>query len=246
MLLSAASNRRFCISSCGLLRQQLGLLGVQELLRLVQPRQRQSPEAVVGGQTQDEEAGGDIERADEDLARADGDMEMPFEVRRPNRLAGSASPATTCGLPWNISVVPALVGDPAGDDHAVGRAGGMEDVDRNLVEPVDAALLRELHLHVARAEHRLLLGALLQLKRADGGVGDRRREDGDAGRDDAQLPDEGPGGAGPSRQPRIDARNAAASLRPDIRHCPPQPCAKASANKKVCACANSPPSAHAG
>ena len=39
-----------------LLRQQLGLLGVQKLLRLVEPRQRQPPEAIVGGQTQNEES----------------------------------------------------------------------------------------------------------------------------------------------------------------------------------------------
>ena len=89
---------------------------------------------------------------------------------------------------------------------------------------VGRTLLRELHLHVARAERRLLLGALLQLKRVDDAEGDRRCENGDAGRDDAQVPDERSGRAGRLRQPRIGARNAAASPRPGIRHFPPEPC----------------------
>ena len=195
MLLSAASNRRFCISSCGFLRQQLGLLGVQQFLRPVQPRQRQPAEAVVGGQTQHEETGGDIERADEDLARADRDMEMPFEcgvrIGLLARISGhdAARPGTSASCRPCRSA--------SWRRPRCWAAGGMQDVDRDLVEPVDAALLRQLHLDVARAEHRLLLGALLQLKRADGGEGDRRREDGDAGRDDAELPDEGPRRAGP-------------------------------------------------
>ena len=90
-------------------------------------------------------------------------MEMPFELRRPDRLAGShLRPRRGPALEHQRRA--GAVGDPAGDDHAVGPAGGMEDVDRNLVEPVEAALMRQLHLDVARAEHCLLLGALLQLK----------------------------------------------------------------------------------
>ena len=45
-------------------------------------RERQALEAEVGGKPQKQERQPDVERAEEDLARADGDVEMALEHRR--------------------------------------------------------------------------------------------------------------------------------------------------------------------
>ena len=72
--------------------------------------------------------------------------------------------------------------------------------------------MRELHLDVAGAEHGLLVGALLQLKRADGGkvIGGAKMV--------MQVvmmpswPMRALRGADPPRQPRVDRAQAAAAL----------------------------------
>lgn len=222
-----------------LLRQQLGLLDEQESLGLVEGRQRQAAERVVGGKTQDQEGRGDIQRADENAARGDGNMEIALEPGRANRpVCVEFRPRAALALEHQRRAV--LVGEPTGNDDAIGAPRGVQHVDRHVVEPLERLQLRELHLHVPRAEICLLDGALLKLNDAQHDIDDRRRENRDAGRDDAEVSDQGPRRARALRESRVGTKNSGAGCGPGIRRSQPQPSANIS-NKNRAAHTRVPP-----
>ena len=97
-----------------------------------------------------------------------GDMELPSELRRADRSCDlDLGPRRRHALEHQHGAVLAVT--QLATTTLLGPARGVQNGDRDLVEPVDGALPRQLHLDVACAQRRLLLGALLQLKRAEDG-----------------------------------------------------------------------------
>ena len=146
--------------------EQLSLLCLQALQSAVERGERQPSKAVVGCQTQDQECQGGMEGTKENLARADGYMEVAVENGGVDFcLCPEFRPPG--GAPLKHQRRTRGVGNPACDDGALGTLGRVQDIDRCLSEPVYGFLFADLDFDMAGADRGLFESVLPQLVGAD-------------------------------------------------------------------------------